>query len=154
SSPKNLSLLPGRVDRQEKHTARMLTAPLSVPGPPGYRRAEEEESTMAQWAARLGKMGAGLVIVGPLLAHFWVLPPLGGVVIFDLGGLMGLVALILGIIAAVRGQGVGAGLALGATILLLFVFLASGGSKVPRINDITTDTVNPPKFVKAGELAA
>jgi len=112
----------------------------------------QAESGAAQWAMRLAAVGAGLFIVGPLLAHFWVVPSLTGFVLFDLGGLLGLVALGLGVTAALRGHGAGAGLALGGLMTVVFLGLASGGAKVPRINDITTDTVNPPRFVKAGDL--
>jgi len=107
---------------------------------------------MARWASRLATAAVVLFVVGPLLAHLGVLPALGGFVLFDLGGLCALLGLLLGAIAAVRGAGAGRGLVLGGLIAVAFVVIAMPGGKVPRINDITTDTTNPPQFVKAGSL--
>jgi uncharacterized protein (DUF1499 family) len=107
---------------------------------------------MAHWASRLATAGVVLFVVGPLLAHVGVLPALGGFVMFDLGGLLGLVALVLGIIGALRGAGVGFGLVVGGVLAVIFVALAMPAGKVPRINDITTDTVDPPQFIRAATL--
>jgi uncharacterized protein (DUF1499 family) len=111
-------------------------------------------SGAARWASLLATAGVAALVVGPLLAHFRILPAIGGFVMFDLGGLMGLMALVLGIVAAVRGAGVGRGLLLGGAVTVVFVAIAAPSGKYPPINDITTDTTNPPQFAKAATLDA
>ena len=106
----------------------------------------------ARWAFRLGVTGLVAFAVGPLLAHVEVVPALIGFGLFALGGLLGLVALILGIVAAARGAGAGRGLLVGAVVSVTFLVIAVPGRRFPPINDITTDTENPPQFVKAGSL--
>jgi uncharacterized protein (DUF1499 family) len=88
------------------------------------------------------------------LAHAGILPALGGFGLFVLGGLLGIIAAVLGIVQLARGGGAGAGLAVGAVLAITFLIVAAGGRNVPRINDITTDTANPPQFVAAGSLPA
>ena len=107
---------------------------------------------MALWASRLGTVGVVAFLVGPLLAHFGVVPAMVGFLVFDLGGLLGLIAVVLGIIGAVNGGGLRLGLVLGAGLTIAFVAIAMPAGTFPRINDITTDTTNPPQFVKAGTL--
>ena len=102
----------------------------------------------------LATAGAVLFVAGPFLAHIGALPALGGFMMFDLGGFLGLIALVLGIIGAVRGAGFGRGLALGGAVTVVFLAIALPAGKFPPINDITTDTVNPPQFVSAAALPA
>ena len=87
----------------------------------------------------LAWIGAVAVVVGPLLAHFAVVPSLAGFGIFALGGLASLIAAIGGIVRVVRGRGLGAGGAVALVVGIVFVALASRGVGVPRINDFTTD---------------
>lgn len=105
------------------------------------------------WVARvaLGFGTAALVafIGGPLLAHFGIASPMAGFGLFALGGLLGIVAAIAGVAAAMHGEGYGIGLLAGACITALFFLLAFSGRRYPPINDITTDTVNPPQFSPA-----
>lgn len=111
-------------------------------------------SGAARWASRLGTGALIAFVLGPLVAHFRIVPALIGFIVFDLGGLLGLAALVTGIVALVRG-GAGAGrtgLALGAIVTIAFLSIALPGRKFPPINDITTDTTDPPQFVKAGSL--
>jgi uncharacterized protein (DUF1499 family) len=105
-----------------------------------------------QWASRLGIAGVTAFVAGPLVAHVGIAPALVGFALFALGGLLGLLALAIGIVGAFRGQGVGAGLGLSVLVALAFIVIAVPGGKFPRINDITTDTANPPQFVMAGSL--
>jgi uncharacterized protein (DUF1499 family) len=109
---------------------------------------------MARWASRVATAGAVSFVVGPLLAHLGVLPALGGFMMFGLGGVLGLIALVLGSIGALRGAAAGRGLVLGGALAAVFLVMAIPGRKVPPINDITTDTVNPPQFVSAATLPA
>ena len=109
---------------------------------------------MTRWASRLATTGAVLFVVGPVLAHSGILPALGGFMLFGLGGLLGLIALVLGLIGTVRGAGAGRGLAIGGAVSVIFLATALPGRKFPPINDITTDTVNPPPFVSAAASPA
>jgi uncharacterized protein (DUF1499 family) len=99
-------------------------------------------------AATAGLVGA------PLLTRYNVIPPLAGFGAFALGGLLGLLTLVLGLIAAVRRGVVSAGPVLVGGLLLTGVFMAVAlpARSYPRINDITTDIANPPQFVIAGSL--
>ena len=105
-----------------------------------------------RWASLLATAGITLFILGPLLAHLSLAPALIGFVLFDLGGLLGLLAFVCGIVGAARGGGVGRGLVLGVVMTTAFLVIATPGRKFPRINDITTDTANPPQFTTAGSL--
>lgn len=113
--------------------------------------ADGEPGT-ARWSFRLGVTGLVAFAAGPVLAHVGILPALAGFALFALGGMLGLVALVLGGIAAIRGAGIGSGLAIGAVVSVAFLATAIPGRQIPRINDITTDTEHPPQFVKAGSL--
>jgi uncharacterized protein (DUF1499 family) len=104
------------------------------------------------WAALIGGAAAVGLVGGPLLAHLYVVPAMAGFILFDLGGLLGIAALIAGVLAAVRGGGLGFGLALGVLISATFLAVAVPARKFPPINDITTDITNPPPFVKAATL--
>jgi uncharacterized protein (DUF1499 family) len=106
------------------------------------------------WATRLGIAAVVAFVVGPVLAHVRLVPAMVGFLVFDLGGLLGLIALVVGIIGAFRGGGASLGLALGLVVTVAFFAIASRGGKFPRINDITTDTTNPPQFVAASSIDA
>lgn len=104
----------------------------------------------------LGAIAAAAFVIGPLSAFLGAVPPLVGFYTFGLGGLLGIITLIASLVTAVR-RGVGAaagGLALGGVITLVFLLLAVPARGFPPINDITTDTVNPPQFVQAVTLPA
>jgi uncharacterized protein (DUF1499 family) len=111
--------------------------------------------TRTRVASRLGIVGAAAFVLGPLLAHFGIVPAIAGFALFGFGGLLGVVTLALGIVGAAR-HGVGAargGLALGVALTGAFAWIALPGRAFPPINDITTDTANPPRFVTARSVA-
>jgi len=95
-----------------------------------------------------------VLLAGVLLAHTGVLSPLGGFGVFVLSVPLGLIMTTIIVIGRSKGW-VQSG-AIPATLSMLpLVFVAAGASqglKLPRINDISTDTANPPPFVKAGEI--
>ncbi len=107
---------------------------------------------MGTWVIRLSGVAAALFVVGPLLAMTGAVAPLRGFVGFGLGGLLGVIALVLGVISIVRGSGGGLGLLVGAAITAIFLLIALPGRGLPRINDITTDPTAPPQFVHAPTL--
>jgi uncharacterized protein (DUF1499 family) len=122
----------------------------------------ETPSRVAIWAQRLGLAGLTLFVVGPLITHLPGVPPMAGFATFGLGLLDGLLALLVGSIAlwitrpasGVAGRGAAlVGTGIGAGMFAVVVAINSAGMSGPRINDITTDTLNPPEFVAIAKLA-
>lgn len=109
---------------------------------------------MGSSATRLGVAAVTLFVVGPALANLELVRPLVGFGTFILGGLMGLIATIVGLMAVLRGRGGAVGFLLGTGLTSVFLALASQGRGIPRINDITTDTERPPQFAHALSLPA
>ncbi len=100
------------------------------------------------FAQGLGLLSLLLIVAGPALAHAG-LPPLAGLDVFLLAGVVGLVAVILAVIALFRGSRRRAlvGLVLGALPLATLALAAHSGAGMPAINDITTDLAAPPHFL-------
>lgn len=99
----------------------------------------------------LGSLAVVAVVVGPLGARLGVLPPMVGFVVFLAAGVVGLLAVVWGI--ASKRKGVSRGGAMGALIggaplmaVAIPAIVELGGGH-PRINDITTDTADPPAFL-------
>jgi uncharacterized protein (DUF1499 family) len=112
---------------------------------------------MARAGMWLAVAAAALFILGPGLAHFEIASPLRGFVVFALSIPLALVGGILAVAALVRGPAgsrptASRGLILSAVVLAAVISIAAPSGKFPRINDITTDTENPPRFVRAGSL--
>lgn len=91
--------------------------------------------------------------VGAAGARLGVLPPMIGFGLFFVGGLLGLVALLWGLTAKVRKKSRGGAIAAivgGVPFLVVAVSaLVMRGNTGPGINDITTDTNDPPTFSEA-----
>ncbi len=100
--------------------------------------------------------GAAVVIaaVGLTAARYDMVPKLTGFMAFVGGGLVAALALVLGLIALVRGRGQaapGRGKLIAAVLVALGYagFIASRpllAADVPPIHDVTTDLANPPQF--------
>jgi uncharacterized protein (DUF1499 family) len=114
----------------------------------------QSPSKIAGWARTSALLGAGAFALGPLLIRLG-LPPFLGFRLFLLGALLGLVGVVLGAIglwqtraAAGRAGRGAAAVGAGVGLLLVIVVLASAApsSELPVINDITTDTNDPPTF--------
>ncbi len=117
----------------------------------------DTQGGLARWVVGAGWLSAALFVIGPLLAHFAVVASITGFGLFALGGLLGIVGTILGLFAVLRGTGAARSRALrgfvpSLVVLIAFIALAARGGGHPRINDITTDLSNPPKFVRAPTL--
>lgn len=117
----------------------------------------DKPSLLARVALWCGGFAFVAAVVGPLFAHFEIVPPMVGFVILAIGLLDAVTALVLGTVAMFRGGQVSRGAALGGVAAALIVLVpvliaASRGAGVPRINDITTDTENPPQFTQAQRL--
>ena len=100
--------------------------------------------------------GAAVVIaaLGLTAARYDMVPKLTGFMAFVGGGLVAALALVLGLIALVRGRGQ-AGPGRGKLIAAVLVSLGYAGfiasrpllaADVPPIHDVTTDLANPPQF--------
>jgi uncharacterized protein (DUF1499 family) len=103
-------------------------------------------------------LGLAAFVVGPLLAHFGIVAPLHGFVIFGFGLLLAVLALVCGIGALAIGPSDRRRKVVPSILLVLLMLLAvtvivGPAGKSPRINDITTDTENPPQFLNAPMLA-
>lgn len=104
----------------------------------------------------LGLVAAGLAIAGPALAHLEWTAPLTGLAVFVCGGVLGLVAIVAGGIEfgfrrRVRGL-IGACVGFVPAVMLGVPLLIA--ADYPRINDISTDLVDPPMFRSAPIRAA
>jgi uncharacterized protein (DUF1499 family) len=112
------------------------------------------QSRLGRISTWLGRLSFLFALVGPLLAYFEIVSPLIGFGLFAFGFLLGLFCLVLGALALLLGpagtrSATGGGM-IPALVVVLMVYVANGaGLNVPRINDITTDTANPPSFVHA-----
>lgn len=94
--------------------------------------------------------------MGVVLAHTGAVSPMTGFAVFVLSVPLGLAMTGLVIVGRSRGS-IQSGAVPATLCMLPLVFVAaaaSPGLKLPRINDISTDTVNPPDFAKAGDYSA
>jgi uncharacterized protein (DUF1499 family) len=112
-------------------------------------------SRLAQLAVSIAGFAALLFFGAPLLVQLGAVAPFVGFRTFLLGGLLAILALLLGLVALFTTRPAtgraGRGLALvasgvGAALLAAIVVAARPGIGVPPINDITTDPENPPQF--------
>jgi uncharacterized protein (DUF1499 family) len=126
----------------------MLRAPLRKETP-------VHTSRLSQLAIAVATVSALLFAGMPLVTKMGALPSRLSFPLFLLGGLLGLVALLLALIALYttrRATGrAGRGLAWGALVLGIAVLggiatAARSGAGLPPINDITTDPGDPPQF--------
>ena len=123
----------------------------------------ESKSRVASISLVLGLIGVALFVGGPVLIQVGALAPELGFRLFLLGALLGVLALLFGAVGLVltRGKaGSGRNNALSGAVLglvLVGIVVVStalqGGFEVPPINDITTNTEDPPVFVAALEKA-
>ena len=108
---------------------------------------------VARLGSAFGVASAVALVIGVAGAMSGVLDGFIGFRIFGLGVLVGLLAAVLGIVALIgarrtgtsRGQAVLA-TALGALAVVIAAAAGSPGAGLPAINDITTDTHDPPAF--------
>jgi uncharacterized protein (DUF1499 family) len=98
----------------------------------------------------IGLLAVLAMLLGPLLAHFEIVPPLAGFAMFALGGIVAAIVGLVSLVQLVRGYGITTGGALGLIAAAGFVYIAvSQGGGHPRINDFTTDLADPPAFTHA-----
>jgi uncharacterized protein (DUF1499 family) len=95
---------------------------------------------------KLAITAAVLFILGPLAAKLSVIPAVLGFGIFALGGVLGIVAVLSGTIAAIRGKGSWLAPVVGLLVATPFVTMGVQSRTYPPYNDFTTDMENPPQF--------
>lgn len=102
----------------------------------------------------LGLISLVLFVLGPLTATLGLTTPFNGFKLFGLGGLLGLITLIVGLVSAKRHGFAGSrnAILVGGAILVAALIAGRPGFGLPRINDITTDVIDAPRFVKAPSL--
>jgi uncharacterized protein (DUF1499 family) len=98
---------------------------------------------------RIAMLGAFAFALGPVLAWLGIVRPLMGFALFALGGLLGIVTLVWGSIALLRGTASGLAAALGLVITVVLLAVAVPSRSYPPYNDFTTDTEDPPAFQSA-----
>ncbi len=118
-------------------------------------------SRVATLSAALGLIAGTAFGLGPAGIQVGIFTPFIGFRIFTLGALLGLLALVLGVIglwrtrdSALRGgrPRAVAGTALGTLVVLTILLAAGSAGNVPVINDITTDPDSPPAFEAARKI--
>ena len=119
--------------------------------------APAKSSRTASIARILGISAPVLTVVGVGLCQIG-LPPMIGFGMFAVAILLGLIALVLGVIGLflARGDATGrvhaiTGLAMGALMVFALVIGRSPGADAPAINDITTNVDDPPAFQAQGD---
>jgi uncharacterized protein (DUF1499 family) len=110
-----------------------------------------EKGSVGQWPLRVAIAACVMFVIGPLAAHFGVVPSIAGFGLFVLGGVVGLLNSFAGVVALRRGGG---GRAIAAIVLseipgLLLIYASARGFGKPMINDITTDLAEPPTLIQA-----
>ena len=98
-----------------------------------------ESGSVGQWPLRVAIAAIVLFVLGPVAAHFDVVPPIAGFGLFVVGGVVGLLNSFAGVVALRRG---GRGRAIAAIVLseipaLLLIYASARGFGKPTINDIT-----------------
>jgi uncharacterized protein (DUF1499 family) len=109
---------------------------------------------MARWSAIIGLLAVAGLMLGPVLSGLHLLSPVEGMGLSTAGGVLGILGLLAGIAAGLRGNWQNAlpGIALGALVALPSTGYALWARHFPPINDITTDTYSPPQFTHALSL--
>lgn len=94
------------------------------------------------------------VIAGPGLAHLGLIPTMAGLILFALSGVLGLASVTAALVAALRYKAWFPSLVgmLGFLPLIAVFAVIADGLRYPPINDITTDTADPPAFTHASTL--
>src|SRR5262245_14929753 len=118
----------------------------------------ETPSRVASAARLAGLLGVVLFALGPLSVQFGT-SAFVGFRIFGMGLLSGLIALVLGVVGLVKTRASTGrpgrasaltGLLLGAIPVACVAVIIGPSRGLPAINDITTDTADPPAFTTPG----
>jgi uncharacterized protein (DUF1499 family) len=110
-----------------------------------------EPQDVGRWPLGIAMAVAIASVIGPLGAHFGILPPLGGFIIFVIAGVVGLFNSVAGVFTFRRGarQRALTTIVLSEIPALVLIYASAGGLGKPAINDITTDLAEPPNLLYA-----
>jgi uncharacterized protein (DUF1499 family) len=121
-----------------------------------------QPSRFVGWGERLGYLALPLAVIAVLLTRSGQVPPMTGVLVLAAAALVSTLALALAMVGAVdiwrNGRTGLAGLfrtLMVAAIVLAFpAYLAIEAGRLPRMNDISTDIVDPPVFSRSSRALA
>jgi hypothetical protein len=127
-----------------------------------YPHVSRQPSRFVGWAEKLGYLAIPLAIVAALLTRSGQVPPMTGVLILAAAAVISTLAVALAAVGAIdiwrNGRTGLAGLfrtSVAATFVLAFpAFLAIEAGRLPRMNDISTDIVDPPVFSRSSRALA
>ncbi|TDI19192.1 MAG: DUF1499 domain-containing protein [Acidobacteria bacterium] len=123
-----------------------------TPGP--GRDRLESSSRAAHLAAMLGLGALAVCALVPVVIQLGLASPMGGFKAFMLGNLLALAALVTGMIGVWSTRVAAGRSGRGRALIGLAVSANISAGFPPRINDITTDTEDPPAFQAARTLDA
>ena len=103
-------------------------------------------------ASRLVLVGMGLTIIGPLSANLRISAPMAGFVLFFIGALLALAGAVGEFIRMVKRRPINPSAFVGFIPLVLGLVFFSKARSFPPINDVSTDLLDIPAFVQAGNL--
>ncbi len=112
---------------------------------------EAEETRPRTMGSKMAFAAVLLALAGVASAYAGVVAPMIGFVLYALAVLISLVGTFMGVIARLRGRGTSAAALAPLAVAAALIAPAFSSRDVPRINDISTDTENPPSFVAAKE---
>jgi uncharacterized protein (DUF1499 family) len=123
----------------------------------GYRQITPQASRIVIWAERLAWFAVPVALLAILVTRSGQVAPISGVILLGGAALMAAIALALVAVGAVeiwrRGTtGLGGLFRASAVAVLVLAYpgwLAIEAGRLPRLNDITTDLVDPPVFSRS-----
>jgi len=124
------------------------------------RFAEDPYSRLAIWARRLALFSLAAVLLSIIIVRSGLIEVEPGLVTFAGALLFSLLAILTGLASFVviwrdglRGLGYAvSGIALGAALLAYPAYLAATAYRLPAIFDVTTDSIDPPRFEAIARL--
>jgi len=127
---------------------------------PVRRLAEDPASRLAIWARRIAGFSLPVVLLAIIIARAGLLEIVPILATFGAALAMAVMAIVLALISLIgiwrHGiEGLGAALtAIAVSVALLAYpgYLGVLGYRLPQINDITTDPIDPPRFETVGRL--
>jgi uncharacterized protein (DUF1499 family) len=96
----------------------------------------------------VGIAAISVLILGPVIAHFELVSPMVGLVLFAGAGLIGGAVVVWGLVSWLRAKNVRSLVAsmLGLPCIAALVIPVVMGMQYPRLNDVSTDLKDPPQL--------
>src|SRR5262245_30764895 len=121
-----------------------------------YSVGTKPGKSVSSAALTLGLLAPVLAAAGALVANRGITTPFGGFLLFAASIPLSLLAILLALFAFFRARGgrnraaafkAGGAMTFAVMMIAAVIGLAAPSASYPRINDITTDTDDPPVFV-------